>query len=340
MKNIYFFLVLLFSFSCKQHAETKATTQLTPDSQATKMEAPAMSQKYNELTPEEAYVIEQKGTERAGTGEYTDNKSEGSYICRKCNAELYKSSDKFDSNCGWPSFDDEIKGAVRRETDADGRRTEILCANCDGHLGHVFLGERFTDKNTRHCVNSISLKFIKAGEDLPTPILPTPKQKAIFASGCFWGTEYWLQKVPGIISVTSGYIGGHVKNPTYKQVCSGTTGHYEACEVIFNPDKVDFDTIAKIYFNTHNPEQANGQGPDIGSQYLPAIFYTSDDQKTQSEALLEQLRKKGLKPATEIKEASIFYAAEDEHQDYYFKHRKTPYCHVYKALFELPKFTK
>lgn len=150
-----------------------------PDSsKQEKIRGLSMNEAFNKLNEFESYVLLNKGTERAFTGEYWDTKGKGTYLCRRCNAPLYNSDSKFDSRCGWPSFDDEIKGAVLRQVDADGSRTEIVCSNCGGHLGHVFLGEQFTVKNTRHCVNSASMKFIAEGTELPAKIKPNAEEKA------------------------------------------------------------------------------------------------------------------------------------------------------------------
>ncbi len=281
--------------------------------------------KYNKLTAQEEAVILNKATERPYTGEYLENKESGTYVCRQCDAPLYKSVDKFDSHCGWPSFDDEIKGAVKKVPDADGRRVEIICNNCGGHLGHVFVGEQYTAKNTRHCVNSISLKFI--------PESTKKMEKAYFASGCFWGTEYHFMKTKGVIKTTVGYMGGHTDNPTYKEVCSGSTGHVETTEVDFDPTLTSFEDLLKLYYETHNFEQVGGQGPDIGSQYQSVVFYVNDAQKQMVEKYIQILKDKGYKPATLLKPAPEFWAAEDYHQQYYDKKNGSPYCHIYRKIF-------
>ena len=241
----------------------------------------------------------------------SDNK--GTYTCGRCGSALFRSSDKFESNCGWPSFDDEIPDAVKKQKDADGRRTEITCARCDAHLGHVFYGEGFTPNDTRHCVNSISMVFIPAAESAKKT------EKALFAGGCFWGVEYYFQNEKGVISTQVGYTSGRVDHPTYEQVCSHETGHIEALEVTYDPKQTDYETLARIFFEIHDPTQTNGQGT--------VIFYKDEQQKQIAEKLISILKTKGYKVATQLRKATTFWAAEDYHQQYYEKKGDTPYCH-------------
>jgi len=283
--------------------------------------------KYYDLTKSESTVINEKGTERPFTGKFYKHSDKGTYICKKCGSALYHSTDKFASDCGWPSFDDEIAGAVDKYPDPDGMRTEIVCAYCKAHLGHVFTGEHLTPKNLRHCVNSVSLDFIPL-------VVPAGRYGiAIFAGGCFWGVEYFLQKEPGVLSVTSGYTGGNVKNPTYKEVCTGNTGHAEAVKVIYDPDKTTYEKVLKLFLEIHDPTQVGRQGPDIGDQYRSEIFYLNEDQKIIAEKNLNILRSKGLKIATVVTKGSEFFEAEKYHQDYYFNNGKVPYCHGYTKRF-------
>ena len=282
---------------------------------------------YNDLTKEESYIINNKGTERPFTGKYNKSKEKGTYVCKRCGSALYHSTDKFESDCGWPSFDDEIKGAVLRLPDPDGMRTEIECASCGAHLGHVFTGERLTSKNVRHCVNSLSMDFI------PAVVEAGRYGTALFAGGCFWGVEYFLQKEPGVISVTSGYTGGVVKNPSYKEVCTGNTGHAETVKVVYDPEKTSYEKLLRLFLEIHDPTQVDRQGPDIGDQYRSEIFYLNDDQKKIAEKNINILKSKGLKVATEVTKASEFYPAEEYHQDYYFRNGKVPYCHGYVKRF-------
>lgn len=316
MCNRAFFSFLLFFLlaggACTQN------TSLPSDQKQDKMN-------YKTLTPEEARVIEQKGTERPFSGKFEKFNDPGTYVCKRCGSPLYRSSDKFDAQCGWPSFDDEITGAVKRIPDADGIRTEIQCANCGAHLGHVFSGEGFTPKDTRHCVNSISLDFIPAGKVLT--------DTAIFAGGCFWGVEFYMQKIKGVISTEVGYTGGHKEHPTYKEVCAGNTGHLEAIEVVFDPDQTSYEEVAKMFFETHDPTQWNHQGPDFGEQYRSAVFYRNEEQKKTAEKLIALLKDKGFMVVTELRPASTFWKAEDYHQDYYDHKGSTPYCHGYVKRF-------
>lgn len=157
--------------------------------------------------------------------------------------------------------------------------------------------------------------------------------KAIFASGCFWGTQHYLVKADGVVGSTVGYTGGHIKNPTYEQVCTGTTGHVEAVEVEYDPSVTNYEKLAKLFFETHDPTQEDGQGPDIGTQYKSVIFYKTDEERQTAEKLMNLLTEKGMDIATKVEKAKTFYPAEEHHQNYYSKTGGSPYCHIYRKLF-------
>jgi len=281
---------------------------------------------YGPLNDLEREVIINQGTEQPGTGKYTNTTQRGVYACRNCGSPLFTADDKFLSQCGWPAFDDEISGQVRRSVDADGRRTEITCQQCGGHLGHVFNGEQLTAKNTRHCVNSVAI--VLEGEDSQRI------RRAVFAGGCFWGVEALLAKQPGVLAAVSGYTGGAVAHPSYKQVCAGDTGHAEAVQVFYNPSQTDFLSLCRYFLEIHDPTQVARQGPDVGQQYRSAIFYVDDEQQRIATALLLLLKRKGLDVQTELQPLERFWNAEDYHQDYYAGNGKMPYCHAWQKRFD------
>lgn len=305
---------ILLLASCSNSEEPRPATK------ASSLPASAPVGEIPPLNDSEKKVILNKGTERPFTGKFWNSTDKGVYLCRQCGAPLYLSDAKFESHCGWPSFDDEIPGAVKRQMDADGSRTEILCVRCGGHLGHVFLGEGFTARNTRHCVNSASLLFL--------PENKWPLQRAIFAGGCFWGVEYQFRQVPGVVAIRSGFIGGKTQRPTYKQVCTGETGHAEAVEILFDPSKVSYEQLAWLFFEIHDPTQKDRQGPDWGTQYRSGVFYVTDEQKAVAEKLIGLLRERKFDVVTEVTKAATFWPAEDYHQDYFNKNPQRAHCHA------------
>lgn len=279
------------------------------------------------LTPIAKQIICDKATEYPHTGAYNAIKKHGTYLCRRCGLALFRADSQFASGCGWPSFDAEIPLAVNHIPDKDGTRTEIVCSRCDGHLGHIFTGEHHTVTNKRYCVNSASIDFVTNTQVIDS-------EEAIFAGGCFWGVDYFLRKLPGVLKVEVGYSGGHIMQPTYQKICEGNTGHYEAVRVLYDVAKTNYKNMLKRFLEIHDPTQRSGQGPDIGLQYQSAVFYFNKDQRQQAADLLEILTKKGFTIATRLIEASTFWPAEDDHQDYYGKHSKLPYCHIPVARFD------
>lgn len=271
----------------------------------------------HKLTKEEKRVIIDKGTEAPFVGEYVNNTMHGVYVCRQCRAPLYRSKDKFQSDCGWPSFDDEIANAIQRVPDADGIRTEISCARCGGHLGHVFEGERLTDNNVRHCVNSLSLKFMKERKMI---------RKAYFAGGCFWGLQEFMRSQAGVLHTTAGYTGGENMNPTYEH----HPGHAEALEIEYDTEITCFWNLLDFFFQIHNPTTLNQQGNDVGTSYRSAVFYQNDEELKQAQdfiTIVNDSKRWDAPVVTTLEPLKKFWPAEDNHQDYLQKNPSGYTCH-------------
>lgn len=309
------------------------------------------------LDPLQYAVTQNENTEPAFHNTFWDNKKPGIYVDVVSGEPLFSSLDKYDSGCGWPSFTKPLaKTEITEKKDSKigYTRTEVRSKVADSHLGHVFDDGPADKGGLRYCINSASLKFVPVEEmeaksygeylepfvnaglvkasaktDAVSATASGRRETAILAGGCFWGVEEILRKIPGVIETQVGYTGGATKNPTYKQVCTGTTGHAEAIKIVFDPDKISYEKVLDFFFRMHDPTTPNQQHNDRGTQYRSAIFYENDEQKAIAEKVKKEKAPKFKRPiVTEIARATEFYSAEDYHQNYLVKNPGGYNCHV------------
>ncbi|QDU82287.1 Peptide methionine sulfoxide reductase MsrA [Polystyrenella longa] len=270
------------------------------------------------LTDEQYRVTRKHGTERAFSSDMCNRFEPGRYACVCCGTLLFDSAEKFDSGTGWPSFTQPVQEnvvAYNTDTSHGMTRVETVCNVCDAHLGHVF-PDGPEPSGLRYCINAVALQKEENSAASVT-----------FGGGCFWCTEAIFQRIKGVTEVTSGYSGGDVQQPTYNQVCTGSTGHAEVIQVKYDPEVVSFGEIVRVHLGTHNPTTLNQQGADRGTQYRSVIFYQNEEEKSVAGKLIQEMEAVLGKPVvTEVAPLDTFYPAEQEHQNYYNRNNGKPYC--------------
>lgn len=286
------------------------------------------------LSNEQYYVLRQKGTEAPFTGKLLLNKEKGVYKCAGCGNELFTDEMKFDSHCGWPSFDKEISGGKIKTVKDESHgmsRTEIMCAKCGGHLGHLF-DDGPTATGMRYCVNSLSLEFVAENQNEIIETKSTAKIDTItLGGGCFWCVEAVYEMLKGVINVESGYSGGSTVNPSYTEVCTGATGNAEAVQITYDNTITNLNEIYKVFFSIHDPTTLNRQGADVGTQYRSVIFYRNASQQKEAKEIIDALNKDniyGRPVVTQLEAFASFYKAEDYHQNYYNSNKEERYCRL------------